>query len=90
MYLEYHQGVMTTHEWIKRMNRRSEALMRTAESAASAAFLFGAEYPKEKITKTWELILLNQFHDILPGSSIAEVYQDCAVDYSKSSRTATK
>ena len=83
MYLEYHQGVTTTHEWVKRMNRGSEALMRTAESVASAAFLFGADYPKDKITQTWEIILLNQFHDILPGSAIAEVYQDSAVDFAK-------
>jgi len=81
MYLEYHQGVMTTHEWIKRMNRQSESLMRSAEAAASAALLFGAEYPAEKIARSWKKILLLQFHDILPGSSIAEVYEDAALDY---------
>ena len=83
MYLEYHQGVMTTHEWIKRMNRGSETLMRTAEAAAAAALLLGREYPSEKLLKTWKTILLNQFHDILPGSSIAEVYQDTAIDYAQ-------
>jgi len=81
IYFEYHQAVMTTHEWIKRMNRGSEALMRTAEAAASTAFLYGAEYPAAKLKKTWKVILLHQFHDILPGSSIAEVYQDAALAY---------
>ncbi len=76
MYLEYHQGVMTTQEWIKRANRKAEALMRTAEAVSSAGFLFGIDYPLARITAIWKVILLNQFHDILPGSSIAEVYQD--------------
>ncbi len=81
MYFEYHQGVFTTHEWIKRANRSAEALMRTVEAAAGSAFLFGADYPKDKITKIWKVILLNQFHDILPGSSIPEVYEDSALQH---------
>jgi len=76
MYLEYHQGVMTTQEWIKRANRKAESLLRSAEALASAAFLLGKEYPMEKLTKLWKITLLNQFHDILPGSSIPEVYED--------------
>jgi len=83
MYLEYHQGVMTTHEWIKRANRKAESLMRTAEAVSSAGFLFGIEYPMSRLTAIWKLILLNQFHDILPGSSLAEVYQDSREHYNQ-------
>ena len=90
MYLEYHQGVMTTHEWIKRMNRMAEACLRSAEAASSAAFLFGGGYPAKELLKAWKLALLNQFHDILPGSSIPEVYEDAAVDYRKIQETTEK
>ncbi len=86
MYFEYHQGVFTTHEWIKRANRGAESLMRTAEAAASGAFLFGAEYPGEKLTRIWKVILLNQFHDILPGSSIPEVYLDSEIQHQQAAQ----
>ena len=76
IYFEYHQGVFTTHEWIKRANRKAEALLRTVEASASIAHLFGADYPLAQLTKIWKIVLLNQFHDILPGSSIREVYED--------------
>ena len=76
LYLEFHRGVMTTHEWIKRANRKAEALMRTVEAVQSWAHLLGAEYPQKKIEAIWKIVLLNQFHDILPGSSIPEVYKD--------------
>ena len=76
MYLEYHQGVMTTHEWIKRANRKAEAILRTAEAASTTAFIYGSAYPMSELVKIWKIALLNQFHDILPGSSIPEVYQD--------------
>jgi len=83
MYLEYHEGVMTTHEWIKRANRGAEALMRKLEAIATTAYLFGADYPKASIIKNWKLILLNQFHDILPGSSLAEIYKDADEHYTQ-------
>jgi len=81
IYFEYHQGVFTTHEWIKRANRKAEAILRTAEASAGIAHIFGAEYPLAKLTKIWKIVLLNQFHDIIPGSSIREVYQDSAVQH---------
>ncbi len=81
LYLEYHRGVMTTHEWIKRANRRAEALMRSLEAICSWAHLLGEKYPLDKITAIWKVILLNQFHDILPGSSIPEVYKDAREHY---------
>lgn len=79
IYLEFHRGVYTSHGSIKKGNRRSEILMHNLEWAATLASLSkGAEYsyPKEEIDKLWEHVLLNQFHDVLPGSSIRKVYDD--------------
>ncbi|MHB9032940.1 MAG: alpha-mannosidase, partial [Anaerolineae bacterium] len=81
LYLEYHRGTLTSQAQNKRANRKGEVLFHQAEALASAASLLGEEYPAEKLRKGWELILLNQFHDILPGSSIHAVYEDCAKDY---------
>src|SRR5690606_30247646 len=79
LYLEYHRGTYTTQAALKRDNRRNEVRLHDAEWAASlAAILTGAEYPD--LTEAWELLLYNQFHDVLPGSSIAPVYEDSAKD----------
>ena len=59
----------------KRDNRISENLYTSAEKLNSLAMLLGKKYPQETLNKGWENILLNQFHDILPGSSIKEVYE---------------
>ncbi|MCE5257804.1 MAG: alpha-mannosidase [Chloroflexi bacterium] len=83
LYLEYHRGTLTSQAQNKRANRKSEVLYHQAEALASAASLLGAAYPAEALHKGWELILVNQFHDILPGSSIHAVYEDCARDYAK-------
>lgn len=83
MYLEYHRGVLTTHAWIKRLNRQSEQLMRTAEVIRSRAMELGLEYPAENFLRFWKTILLNQFHDVLPGSSIPEVYEDVRPMYAQ-------
>lgn len=65
-------------------NRSCEFLLQCTETiAAIAKLLANAQYPAEQLDKAWKLLLLNQFHDILPGSSIADVYQDCAIDYAK-------
>ncbi len=81
-YLEYHRGTYTSQSRNKRNNRKSEILMHDAEFlAAYAAQFTDHRYPREAINKAWELICLNQFHDILPGSSIASVYEDSAKDY---------
>lgn len=77
IYLEYHRGTYTTQAWSKRNNRRLENLLREAEFFAALAFLQGSEYPGASLKKCWQQVLTNQFHDILPGTSIAEVYQDC-------------
>lgn len=73
LYLELHRGTLTAIAAIKRFNRKCEFALRDAELAATLAALKGQAYPREAILDTWKRLLLNQFHDILPGSSIAEV-----------------
>ncbi|HYO89164.1 MAG TPA: alpha-mannosidase, partial [Candidatus Limnocylindrales bacterium] len=81
-YLEYHRGTLTSQARNKRSNRKSEFLLHDAEFLAALAALYtGFSYPHEAFQQAWELVCLNQFHDILPGSSIAEVYEDSARDY---------
>ncbi|MGO4782782.1 alpha-mannosidase [Cryobacterium sp. W22_MBD10_FK3] len=76
LYLEFHRGTYTSQAKTKSGNRRSEHLLREAELWATAATLrTGADYPHERIEAAWQTVLLNQFHDILPGSSIAWVHQ---------------
>ncbi len=77
LYLEYHRGTFTTQGWIKRANRKNEMLYRDAEALATLAAAAGEQYPADELRKGWEILLRNQFHDILPGSSIAEAYADC-------------
>ncbi len=75
MYLEMHRGTYTSVAKTKKNNRKSELLYQTAETTAVADMLLcGGEYPKDTFDKNQEIILLNQFHDILPGSSIKKVY----------------
>ena len=79
LYFEYHRGVYTAQARNKRYNRYSEILYHDAENlAAVCAAVCGtmAEYPQEKLEENWKRILLNQFHDVLPGSSVKEVYLD--------------
>ncbi|MBM0741937.1 alpha-mannosidase [Phormidium sp. CLA17] len=77
LYLEFHRGCYTTHAEQKRFNRRSEELLYQAELWASLATIStGATYPKAELQKAWKKVLLNQFHDILPGSSITQVFLD--------------
>jgi alpha-mannosidase len=78
LYLEYHRGTYTSQARVKWDNRRSELLLREAELWCSWAQVLGRMDPTWQVTLTeaWELVLLNQFHDILPGSSIGDVYVD--------------
>jgi len=73
LYLELHRGTLTSIAAIKRFNRKCEFALRDAELAATLGALKGTAYPREAMLDTWKRLLLNQFHDILPGSSIAEV-----------------
>lgn len=75
LYFELHRGTYTTHAQVKRGNRRCELLLREVELWAAAGPL--EEYPHQDLERLWRLVLLNQFHDVLPGSSITDVYTDC-------------
>ncbi len=82
LYFEMHRGTYTTQAANKRDNRRAEQTLHDAEFLAALAHATGrAVYPQARLTRAWELTCLNQFHDIIPGSSINEVYRDSARDY---------
>lgn len=81
LYLEYHRGTYTSMARNKRDNRKGENLYTSAEKISCLAMLLGKTYPQEKLNKGWQKILLNQFHDILPGSSIKEVYDVTKNEY---------
>ena len=84
MYYEFHRGTYTSQAHVKRNNRKGELSLRQAEMACSmAGALLNKPYPMEALTEGWKLILLNQFHDIIPGSSIHAVYEDCKEDYAR-------
>ncbi|MEO5709149.1 MAG: glycoside hydrolase family 38 C-terminal domain-containing protein [Nocardioidaceae bacterium] len=82
MYLEYHRGVYTAQIAMKQGNRRTEHLLREAELWATLATLrTGAAYPYDELERLWRETLLHQFHDILPGSSIAWVHREARETY---------
>lgn len=81
LYLEYHRGTYTSQAWNKKMNRRLEFALAECEWLSEMASLAGGEYDRAALSDAWETVLRNQFHDIIPGSSIHEVYQDCHVEY---------
>jgi alpha-mannosidase len=84
MYLELHRGTYTSQAQTKKGNRRSEHLLREAElwCATAAVRTAGSfAYPAAELKRLWQLVLLHQFHDILPGSSIAWVHQDAERNY---------
>ena len=84
LYFEYHRGTYTSQAQVKRNNRKAEFLLHNAELYATAASaVLGAAYPAEALREAWEIVLRNQFHDIIPGSSIKEVYADSARDYAR-------
>lgn len=82
MYYENHRGTYTSQAFVKKYNRMNEYLLSRGEMLnVFAAEKAGSEYPKDEIEDCWKIMLTNQFHDILPGSSIHEVYDDCRRDY---------
>ena len=77
LYLEYHRGTYTSQAKNKKNNRKGEFLYQNIETAAlTAELLTGAEYPAKMLSDGWKNLLLCQFHDVIPGSSIHEVYED--------------
>ena len=82
LYLEMHRGTFTTKSDLKKWNRALEFKLREAELRQAVAAAFGGEsYPAETLRACWKKLLLNQFHDILPGSHIHPVYEDAMADY---------
>jgi len=91
LYLEFHRGCYTSHADQKRWNRKCENLLYQAELFASLATITtGITYPKTEIEAAWKQVLFNQFHDILPGSSIGEVYQDALPEWQQVERVGTE
>lgn len=94
LYLEYHRGTYTSMARNKKYNRRAEFAYQNAELYGVMDWKnAGGEYPEKQFQEGWEVILRNQFHDILPGSSIREVYEDSREEYEgilKKSRNMTE
>ncbi|MEV6174035.1 glycoside hydrolase family 38 C-terminal domain-containing protein [Streptomyces sp. NPDC051954] len=84
LYLELHRATLTSQAQTKRGNRRSESLLTEAELwAATAATRTRFPYPYEELDRIWKTVLLHQFHDILPGSSIAWVHREARETYAR-------
>ena len=81
LYFEYHRGTLTSMGRNKKGNRKSELAMMDLELLSVLAEEKGVSYPKEELERMWKVILLNQFHDILPGSAIHEVYEVTKKEY---------
>jgi len=81
LYLQYHRGTLTNVAKNKYNNRKSERLLRELEYLSAMALSRGVPYPADELLGFWETVLINQFHDILPGTSIAEVYVDSDAEY---------
>ncbi|NEU80876.1 alpha-mannosidase [Nostoc sp. UIC 10630] len=91
LYLEFHRGCYTTHADQKRWNRRCENLLYQAELFATLATIScGVIYPKAEIEAAWKQVLFQQFHDILPGSSITQVYTDALPQWQQVEQVGTK
>eukprot|EP01117_Protostelium_nocturnum_P007833 TRINITY_DN2801_c1_g1_i1.p1 TRINITY_DN2801_c1_g1~~TRINITY_DN2801_c1_g1_i1.p1 ORF type:complete len:1044 (-),score=436.54 TRINITY_DN2801_c1_g1_i1:183-3314(-) len=84
LYFEYHRGTYTSQANNKLWNRRSEFLLRDIELTSVLASLKSKDfkYPTQELDRIWKLVLLNQFHDVIPGSSINAVYRDSDAHYS--------
>jgi alpha-mannosidase len=85
LYLEYHRGTYTSQAYNKRMNRHMETQLHNAEFINTLAMVLAPDYvyPSELLQEGWTIALRNQFHDIIPGSSIHEVYEDSREEYAE-------
>ena len=94
LYLELHRGTLTSQSWIKLANRRAEEDLRLCEillfAGPVAHEAATVTQTVEKLDRAWKLLLLNQFHDILPGSSIGWVYDDARRDFDRISKITDK
>ncbi|MBO4261432.1 MAG: alpha-mannosidase [Clostridia bacterium] len=88
LYLEFHRGTYTSNARNKKNNRNCEFLMLDSELMSVMANInAGVPFPKKTLHDLWELVLINQFHDIIPGSSIREVYEQCDREYAEIRKT---
>lgn len=78
LYLEKHRGTYTTQSREKRYNRKAENSLMSAQWLCAVGSLQGKPYPSKDFERLWKEVLLYQFHDILPGSSIGRVYKECS------------
>ncbi|MGE5375657.1 MAG: alpha-mannosidase, partial [Bacteroidota bacterium] len=84
LYLEYHRGTYTTQARNKRANRKAEFLLHDAEFLCTyASLLADSQYPITDFQSAWRTVCLNQFHDIIPGSSIGPVYEESQQQYAQ-------
>ncbi len=83
LYLEFHRGTYTSQARNKNHNRRMEFLLRAAELLLCHRLTKGQDIAKDKesLADAWRIVLTNQFHDIIPGSSVHSVYEDSEADY---------
>jgi len=82
LYYERHRAVYTTQAHNKLWNRQCEFALHDVEMLSALTLALGHNpYPAQELARLWQLVLFNQFHDVLPGSSIREVYQDSDRDY---------
>ena len=81
LYMEGHRGTYTTKGDLKRQNRKVELLYRDAEILSSFAWLYGAPRLQERLNEGWKVVMLNQFHDTLPGTHVPEAVPDIKRDY---------
>ncbi len=88
LYLELHRGTLTTQAKVKRSNRKLEYLLQATEMLH--AFLPLDEYPATELTAAWKTLLINQFHDILPGSSVTETYRVTLAEYDRIAQTCAE
>ena len=91
LYLEFHRGTYTSQAYTKRMNRKLELLYRETEwlnALSSLVCTSWAGYPQAELQSGWRTLLRQQFHDIIPGSSIAEVYADSRLEYAEAEEIA--
>jgi len=89
LYFELHRGCQTSHSRTKRFNRKCEFKLQEAEFFGVLAMLHGGEYEHALLEETWKTVLTNQFHDILPGTSVNEVYVTAEKEYAEALQAAT-
>ncbi len=91
LYLEYHRGTYTTQARNKRANRKSEFLLHDAEFLCTyASLITNYQYPITAFQNAWRTVCLNQFHDIIPGSSIGPVYEESQQQYAQLMQDVSK